>query len=415
VSDDELVFEIGMVGPSGVGKTSLISAIFLAGQDMLAGSGVTVVPDDDATAGLMADHAHALAGLVQAEQFVGEALRATTDVTDFHLRLDPGVPDGGVGIHVEDYPGGWLDPKARERSEKIRQGWEPLRDFMQRSSVLLVPVDATVLMQALTPRRLKAVPHLLRIHDTMQVLRAWAQGRAAAPESPALLIFVPVKGESYLRPRDDHGSRGDDRSRELFERFRGTYADCIQAVRAEARHITMLYLPVDTLGCVDLVFVTWPQDPDTGVRCEPTFRIINHGERDIRGVDDLLVALCRTLVEARRKAVQVHEHQLREKHGVAVSYARRDRGLVGNFLRVADRFIASQIGRDELIRITERNGGLTPLEVLGWIGLGRAARDEQAAEQAQARHLRATTKLRNLQQVVDDLAQRDYSNRVRHL
>ncbi|MGW3730679.1 hypothetical protein, partial [Streptomyces sp. NPDC000851] len=160
MSGGRVAFDIGLVGPSGVGKTSLISAVFLAGQDVLAGSGVTVVADDEPTAGLMAYHADALAGVVQRGQFVSESLSASKEVVDFRLRMDPGLPDGGIALHIKDYPGGWLDPKARQDSAGIKKSWEPLQDFMLRSSVLLVPVDSPSIMEAVTPRQSRAVPML---------------------------------------------------------------------------------------------------------------------------------------------------------------------------------------------------------------------------------------------------------------
>ncbi|MFJ3304281.1 hypothetical protein ACIPSA_14355 [Streptomyces sp. NPDC086549] len=419
MSDDEkVVFDVGLVGPRGVGKTSLISSVFLAGQDVLAGSGVTVVADDDPTARRMANHADALAGVIQRTQFVGESLRANDSVVDFHLRLDPGVPDTGIALHIKDYPGGWLDP-GRRISEQAREGWAAVHDFMLRSSVLLVPVDAPTVVEAVTPRQLRAVPLLLRLHDTMQVLRLWARGRALAPESPALVIFVPVKCETYLRDADDFGgARGADRSAELYEQFRVAYADCIRAVRDEAPHAQLLYLPVDTLGCVDRVYVTWPPDEDTGVRCEPHFRVVNDGKRHIRGVDDLLTALCRTLVEARRKAEQEHERGLAERHHAAQSYAQRDRGLVGSFFRTADKLIGDRIGRDELIRLTDPGSAfprLGWLRIAGQLGLGRSAREQQTADRLGEERLRSLGALDNLQAVVEGLAKRDYSERVRRL
>lgn len=416
MSSDKVAFEVGVVGPSGVGKTSLISAVFLAGQDMLAGSGVTIVADDEPTAGLIADHAHALAGVVQRGQFVSESLAANVSVVDFRLRLDPGLPDGGIALHLKDYPGGWLDPKMRSESTYVKQAWEPLKDFMLRSSVMLVPVEAPPLMEAVTPRQNRAVPLMLRLHDTMQVLRMWARGRGAAPDSPALVVFVPVKCETYVRRQNDgHHVRGADRSAELYERFRTTYADCIKAVRMEAPHVGMLYTPVDTLGCVDRTYVTWPPDPDTGVRCESHFRIVNDGKRDIRGVDDLLIALCRTLAEARQKAEHEHERALTEQHRSVQSYADRDRGLVGNFFRAADNVVAGWIGQAELIRLTEPNGPFPLLKWLRGVGLSQSARDQQAADQVGRERLQALEALHNLQAVIDDLAKREYSDRVRRL
>ncbi|WAL93223.1 hypothetical protein [Streptomyces sp. Je 1-369] len=148
---------------------------------------------------------------------------------------------------------------------------------------------------------------------------------------------------------------------------------------------------------------------------EPCFRIINDGKRDIRGVDDLLTALCRVLADARRKAEQGQERALAERHHSAQSYADRDRGLVGNFFRAADNIIGGAIGRAELIRLTEPDA---PLSLLGWLrgaGLGQSARERERSDQLGAQHLQALHALNNLQAVIDGLAEREYSERVRRL
>ena len=84
--------------------------------------------------------------------------------------------------------------------------------------------------------------------------------RHRRPAEPALLAFCPVKCESYF---SDNGGRVS-KSEELLRNFREVYARVIEAVRAEALKADVLYAPVDTIGCVEVIDAEWPLDEQTG-------------------------------------------------------------------------------------------------------------------------------------------------------
>ena len=138
--DEDLVFRIGLVGPSRVGKTSLITALLRDSQRLLQGTPVSLRPRGTATEKRIAQHRRELDGSLLAGEFTPGALRGTEEPFRFQLLLDSGVRGAGIRLELLDYPGGWLDPATRPHDRD--RDWQACQRFLQQCSVLLVPVDA---------------------------------------------------------------------------------------------------------------------------------------------------------------------------------------------------------------------------------------------------------------------------------
>ena len=97
-------------------------------------------------------------------------------------------------------------------------------------------------------------------------IREWPKKRlemrtsrnAGDRERAALVIFAPVKCESYS---DDNGGYRDD-SRKLFRARRPQ--EVINVAKEELRHLRVAYVPVDSLGCVEVESVRWVPDQEPG-------------------------------------------------------------------------------------------------------------------------------------------------------
>ena len=105
---DELVFRIGLVGPSRVGKTSLITALLRDSQRLLQGTPVSMRPLGTPTEKRIAQHRRELDGSLLAGEFTPGALRGTEEPFTFQLLLDSGVRGAGIRLELLDYPGEWL-------------------------------------------------------------------------------------------------------------------------------------------------------------------------------------------------------------------------------------------------------------------------------------------------------------------
>ncbi|HEY0813937.1 MAG TPA: hypothetical protein VGE11_11720 [Pseudonocardia sp.] len=381
---EELPYKISMLGPTRVGKTSIVASMLHGGEQMLIGSSVTMSAGDPRTERLIALTVQGLQGALKAGAFQPESLRQTNEPQHFTLLLDSGVPGAAVRFDLLDFPGGWLNPITRPEGRE--QDWQECLRFIKESSVLIVPVDAGVLMEAALQEYKRAWPAILRIADVVKVAGDWAAGRKVAGEDePALLVYCPVKCESYF---DDNGGR-IDRSEELFRRFHDEYGEVIDRVRREYGGVDQLYCPVDTIGCVELRSAEWiPAGVDEGSwRFAPTFQLrpeALNGNATLapKGVDDVLAALCRHLMEARQAAEKLSAEGADSAHDQARELADRSEGIF----------------RDLVLWLTRER-----------------ARRHQAEWEAGARAKEVRGRVDALDKVVRDIADRPLGHRARGL
>jgi hypothetical protein len=362
-------FKIGMLGPSRVGKTSLVTALLAETQDLLAGTGVAMQTVGRETEDRLGRNRQELEGDILAGEFTPGSLRGTVEPFVFQLRLDPGVPECEIDIELLDFPGGWLE--VGTRPVQATADWDDCRAFIKQCTILLIPVDAALLMEAVTAPHRKAMARLLTIVAVEQVARDWAKERNRQPAEPAMVAFCPVKCESYFA--DNGGFKS--RSAELSDRFREAYAGVIKAVHDEAPAAAVLYAPVDTIGCVELIDVEWPQDEATKeATFSAAYRIRRPGRISRVGVDDLMRAVCKQLVAGRRMLGARDEEVLTERAAQAQVYAQRNEGFFRNvWLQLnGERKARARIASDQSVQAQEAARRVAALDnVLKQIAAGR--------------------------------------------
>lgn len=304
-NNDEFIFKIGILGPTRVGKTSLIAAILQESKVQLSGTEVSMTPSDGKTEKRLSQHYKELEGSIHAGEFNPGAVSGTEESFTYELYLDPGVKGAaGIRFSLLDYPGGWIDASRRPAGREDE--WKRCKQWIKDSSVLLIPIESVVLMENSNSSHRRVVPTILNSHDVASVVRDWAKARAAHPNDPALLIFCPVKCESYFS--DNHGRI--DRSKDLFFRFEKYYHEVLEAARNEADNLQILYAPVDTIGCCEITETKWHTTED-----EPSFLAtyrVRQSEQPgitIKGAEAVLVSLWRVLVDARKKTEDIIAHE----------------------------------------------------------------------------------------------------------
>ena len=296
--DGNIEFKVAILGPRRVGKTSLITALLSESQKLLAGTPVSIAPVGT-TEARIAQHKNDLRGSLLAGEFHPGALGGTQSPFTFTLAMT--VNKTGISWAILDYPGGWLD--ARTRGSENDAEWERCRTWIADSSVLLLPVDASVLMEATLKREKITAQHLLQVGQTEELAREWAKGRAVAKQ-PGLMILAPVKCESYFN--DNGGLRND--SEELYRRVVQTYKPVVDAVRQEmagTMGLSVQYHPVDTFGCVELEAAEWRPVETNGsggdsspLLFSATYIVRPPGQPNPRGAGGILISICRQIVEA---------------------------------------------------------------------------------------------------------------------
>jgi hypothetical protein len=297
MTDNTLQIQVAMMGPTRAGKTTLLTAILADGRKSFTGTTVRIGAADTQTEARIQKNDDELSGSLSAGEFRPESLRGTTEIQRFSILVSPGVQGEGVQFEFLDFPGRDLDPMTRDPER-----WSRVREFLTGTTALLVPVDATVFMEASETRHRQQVHRVLRRAAVRDAIQEWAKERQDYENEPALVIFAPVKCESYF---SDNGGY-HDASRELFTRFRETYEEVIEIAKDELRHVRVAYVPVDSLGCVEVESVRWVHDQEPGAGADaltPEVQyLVRPGKtRRVLGALDVLVLLIRQVMEAKRE------------------------------------------------------------------------------------------------------------------
>ena len=311
---------VALAAPRGVGKTSVLTALLAEANEVLAGTRVSVEATGQ-TRLRFNKLDNALRGHLRARQFVPEGIGGTQEAAQFSLEIRAAGTDRRFSIEILDYPGGLLDSREGE-------DWRRVSQWFRSADVLILPVDATLLMEAATSRQHQRAEELLNVAEMESIAaREWAKQRQAAGLGAGLLVVCPVKGETYFA--DNGGTT--DRAEDLWRQVRSVYGRVVDAARKESSQIRVLYCPIDTIGCVEIMRVEWPAANAPEASPVAHYRVRGDAQLRRKGAADLFVALIGRMLG------DVHDQQSRdaevaaEEARLARQRAEANRGLFGNF------------------------------------------------------------------------------------
>jgi hypothetical protein len=284
-------FKVAMLGPSAVGKTSILVSMLDDAPRALAGQPVVLRAADEPTQRRIQSRRDQLHSGIAARSFNAGALRGDRAVT--HYRLELRVQESAdvrINIDFLDYPGAWLVPGEEEIARQTPE-MAALRQAILDSDMLLVPADAVLLMEARRADQRKAVRAQHRIAAVEDIVEEWATARQGS-DRPSLLVIAPLKTESYLADNGGH----KDQAAELEAAVSSAYEGLRRRFAYNAPEGEVLYCPVDTLGCVELTRLAWEADGEEGLVASGRYMVRpGQGKISIRGAADILVAICRTV------------------------------------------------------------------------------------------------------------------------
>ncbi len=217
-------FKIGMIGPNGSGKTSLLLAIFDEVSKRVQNNGFKFLPTDEGTNQAMNRCKSTFRSSIDVANnskdgmFVVPDLATTETTTDYDFTLiiptkkdgdDDGESDGkSVQFSIKDYPGGLLGTTDFE---------EKITPFLNQSVTLLVPISADIAMTWQETRGKRnemeknSLAHMkLQIDNVVSNIVQWIRYKVEN-NMRAQLVFVPIKCEKYF---NDNGGFLD-KSKEL--------------------------------------------------------------------------------------------------------------------------------------------------------------------------------------------------------
>ena len=334
---NELVYKISMVGPTRVGKTSVVASVLdMAKDELLRGTPLTFKPKNLNTEKKIAIHARELKGSIRAGDFNSGAMAGTQAPFTFELALQASNQAHVLDFAILDFPGGWIDPLNRPENSEAE--WKKCQEWIHQSSVLIIPVESTVMMEATTPIERKAIVDNILVEEIKGIVEEWAKYRNEnLLNQMSTIIFVPVKCESYF---DDNVHKTQkNRSDELFAAVQYEYKEVIDAAKGNFNQakLEILYIPVDTIGIVSMTRGAWKKEGDI-LRFSAKYRI-DENAKDIqpKGADEIFIALCRNIVDAQGRIEESKLNDLtnalniaQEQAKQAEDYAEQDEGWWGN-------------------------------------------------------------------------------------
>lgn len=226
--------QITMLGPSGVGKTTLLTAMYEQFESNIGLTDLQLTPDDESAA-ILQDRLVELKSLVDVFEAKGgvqgtEAIAGPESLRSFVFGLGKKGKKPSLQLRFRDYPGGYHETKASAEEKQFVQ------NLVRESVAVLIAIDAPALME----QKGKFHEKINRPQQMKDLIKNAYQDL----ESPRLVILAPVKCEKYLK--------NDKTTKELLDRVREAYEGLLNHFNSEALSpwIVCVITPVQTVGSV---------------------------------------------------------------------------------------------------------------------------------------------------------------------
>ncbi|NEN97532.1 MAG: hypothetical protein F6K50_18980 [Moorea sp. SIO3I7] len=216
--------KVTMLGHRGVGKTSVLTAMYEQFSDTFKEADLQLTPDPESSA-LLQQRLGELKGLLDDFEATG-GLEGDQNPQSFKFGLGKIGDKPSLQLTFQDFPGGYLDDKDGEFVKKI----------MHECVAVLIAIDAPALMEANGKWH-----HLM--NRPKQICDIFSRSYGDLKE-PRLVILVPVRCEKYLQNEED--------ATKLLHCIKDKYAELLRLFKSEnlLTKIACVITPIQTVGTV---------------------------------------------------------------------------------------------------------------------------------------------------------------------
>lgn len=224
--------KVTMLGPRGVGKTSLLTAMYEQFSTNIGKTDLQLTPDEESSA-ILQERLIALKSLLddfEARGGVKNTAGEPTDLRSFVFGLGRRGKPPSLQLNFRDYPGEYHLAQATPDQRQF------IKDLLEECVAVLIAIDAPALME------LRGKWHELinRPQQITDIFRTAYQDL----DSPRLVIFAPVRCEKYMQTQRS--------SLELVQRIKEEYRGLFDLLGSGTLlpNVVAVITPVQTVGSV---------------------------------------------------------------------------------------------------------------------------------------------------------------------
>ena len=226
-----LKLRVAMLGPSSVGKTSLLAVMYKFFSETTTPTELRLSTDPESEAILEA-HYQDLLKMIKYFEATDQGMTATEEPRDFSFTLDRKDWLGkraSLELEFIDVPGEYLAPNASTKKK------EYYLDVVANSGAVIITIDTLALMMGggRFNEQVNQAKYITELIETAY----------QNISEPRLVIFAPVKCETFLQNGKDPA--------ELGKALKKEYGELITRVLApKVKNVATVLTPVETIGCV---------------------------------------------------------------------------------------------------------------------------------------------------------------------
>ncbi|NET42642.1 hypothetical protein [Okeania sp. SIO2B3] len=233
--------KITLLGPSAVGKTSLLTSMYEQFKRISFQANLQLIPEAESHA-ILKKRLKELKSLTETFKVQpGAGIPGSSEVRSFIFDLAEQDKKPFLRLNFYDYPGGYISDKASPNERKF------VRELMNDAAAVVIAIDTPALMMSKgkfneyvnKPKQITAM-----FKEAYQDIR-----------EPRLVIFAPVKCEMEM-------IKGERAAKQLLERIKKEYADLLNFLSSPPLNsqVAIAITPVQTLGCVICTTIEEPRN-----------------------------------------------------------------------------------------------------------------------------------------------------------
>jgi hypothetical protein len=220
--------KIAMLGASGVGKTSFLTAMYEQFESTIGQTNLQLTPDLESAA-ILQEYLVKLKSLTDNFEATG-GIDSTEEPRSFIFDLGKKGTKPSLRLHFQDFPGDYLGINAKPQDRDF------VKKLLTESVAVLVAIDAPALMEA----NGKWHEKINRPQQITNLFQAVYQDL----KMPRLVILAPVRCEKYMQDTTSANA--------LLKRIKDKYANLLNLLSSEALlpWVVSVVTPIQTVGNV---------------------------------------------------------------------------------------------------------------------------------------------------------------------